>query len=190
MVGIIAAVLLLISIIFSIINHTENIYDIFFSGASDSISFCLKTGGIICLFCGIMNVAKKAGITETISKILYPVLKRLIPNIQQNPEAQDAVCMNIASNMLGLGTAATPFGIRATNHLMNGRTVPDLSVATFIILNTASIQLFPTTIAAILQANGSSEPFAILPAVLISQFTACITGILFIRLFYRNERRL
>ena len=137
-----------------------------------------------------MNVAKKAGITETISKILYPVLKRLIPHIQQNPEAQDAVCMNIASNMLGLGNAATPFGIRATNHLMNGRTVPDLSVATFIILNTASIQLFPTTIAAILQANGSSEPFAILPAVLISQFTACITGILFIRLFYRNERRL
>ena len=57
MVGIIAAVLLLISIIFSIINHTENIYDIFFSGASDSISFCLKTGGIICLFCGIMNVS-------------------------------------------------------------------------------------------------------------------------------------
>ena len=188
MIGVIAAILLLMSIIFCIFSgNSAGVNDALFSGTADAIAFCLKTGGIICFFCGIMNIAKKAGIIQMISKILKPILIKIIPDCGQNSDTEDSVCMNVASNILGLGNAATPFGIKATDLLMGKKQYITRSTASFILLNTASVQILPTTIAAIRQSNGAISAFDILPATLIAQVTACTVGLLLIYLLYKKD---
>lgn len=190
MVGVIAAALLLISFIFSIVTgKSDGLNDALFSGTADAISFCLKTGGLICFFCGIMNIAKKAGIVSTVSKLLRPVMRRLIPDSEQNAQTAEAVSMNISSNILGLGNAATPFGIKATDLLLSGRDRLTRSAAAFLLLNTACIQLIPTTIAAIRQTNGAAAAFDILPATLCTQLVSCAVGLIFVFVLFKKERR-
>ena len=190
MVGVIAAVLLLVSIIFSIVSgKSGDVNDALFSGTADAITFCLKTGGLICFFCGIMNVAKKAGIVRVISNLLRPVIRRIVPDSERSEETAEAVSMNVSSNILGLGNAATPFGIKATDLLLNGRDRLTRSAAAFLLLNTACVQLLPTTIAAIRQSNGAAAAFDILPATLCAQLLSCAVGLILVFLLFKKERK-
>ena len=185
MIGVIAAIFIIAGAIYSFFTGgAEGVTSALLNGGTEAVTFLLKIGGTICFFCGVMNVAKKAGITERLAKILYPVLSKIIPSMKKSPEAGEAVCMNVSSNLLGLGNAATPFGIKAAKGLFKG--IPDRSLASFVVLNTASIQLWPSTVAAIRAAAGSSSPFDILLPVLISQAVACTTGLLLVRLMFKN----
>lgn len=185
MIGIISAVFIVAGTLYSFFTGgAEAVSSAVLSGGSDAVSFLLKTGGAICFFCGIMKIAEKAGLTSKIAKILRPLLSKIIPSMRSSPGAEEAVCMNVSSNLLGLGNAATPFGIKASKSLFKG--IPDRSLASFVVLNTSSVQLIPSTVASIRAAAGSNSPFDILLPVLISQSVACAAGLIFVRIMFRE----
>ena len=126
-----------------------------------------------------MKIAEKSGLTSLIAKLLSPITSKLFPDYDKNSKEIKAICMNITANLLGLGNAATPFGIAAMKELNKNN--PQKNVATnsmiiFILLNTASIQLVPTTIASMRLKYGSKNPLDIIPAVWLTSFIALSIG--------------
>lgn len=140
------------------------------SSCSDAVTLCISLCGIICLWSGIMRVAQSSGLTEIIAKGLSPILKRLFKGISQKGEAMQFIILNITANLLGLGNASTPFGIAAVKALEKEEKTSDTAsdnMILFVVLNTASLQLIPTTAAALRLKHGSAAPMEILPAVWI-----------------------
>lgn len=138
------------------------------SSCSDAVTLCISLCGIICLWSGIMRVAQSSGLTEIVAKGLSPLLKRLFKGISQKGEAMQYIVLNITANLLGLGNASTPFGIAAVKALEKEEKTEETAsdnMILFVVLNTASLQLIPTTAAALRLSHGSSAPMEILPAV-------------------------
>lgn len=138
------------------------------SSCSDAVTLCISLCGIICLWSGIMRVAQSSGLTEVVAKGLGPVLKRLFKGISQKGEAMQYIVLNITANLLGLGNASTPFGIAAVKALEKEEKTEETAsdnMILFVVLNTASLQLIPTTAAALRLNHGSAAPMEILPAV-------------------------
>jgi len=188
MIAVIVFVLILFSFVYgSVQGNLAELSSGLLSGVTDSVSFCLKTGAWMCFFCGIMQVAKQSGITDSLSGILSKPLSKIIPAINKDPEISETVSFNVSSNLLGLGNAATPYGIRAAESMLkrsNGRI--DRSIGTFLILNTASVQLIPTTVASVRESYGSVASFDVLLPILITQLVSCTVGVLLIRLCYKK----
>lgn len=187
MLGIIIAVFCFCAVVYSAVSgNTEALCAGALSGGKNAVEFCLKICGSICFFCGLANVAEKAGITDAISKALSPAINALMPSAKHTPGAKEAISMNLSSNMLGLGNAATPFGIRGSKLLY--RTKITRSLAVFLILNTSSVQLIPSTAMAVLQANGAENPARIILPVLVTQTLSCLFGISLVLLMFPKEK--
>lgn len=149
-------------------------------GADKGIKLILSIAGSMGLWSGIMKVAERAGVTQRLARILSPALGRLMPEYRDDPGVMGAVSANITANILGLGNAATPLGIAAVKRMRQTRkpaSAPDRSMIMFIVINTASIQLIPTTAAALRQSAGSREPYWILPYVWLVSLGALAVGI-------------
>ena len=136
-----------------------------------------------------MEVARQSGLLRFLSKFFSPILSLLFPGIKKDSPAAQAVCLNLAANLLGLGNAATPLGLEAARR-MSRRTpgVASDSLCMLVVCNTASIQLIPTTVAAVRMAAGSATPFDILPAVWVTSALSVATGILAAKLLSRLWR--
>ena len=148
------------------------------TGCGDAVQLAISLAGTLCLWSGVMRIADKSGITTALSRLLRPVTRLLFREIPQHSAAMKAICMNMAANLLGLGNAATPFGIRAAKGMAEryrGRAGDGLCL--LVVCNTASIQLLPTTVAAIRSAAGCASPFDILPAVWLSSALALGAGL-------------
>ncbi len=161
-------------------------------GADKAVKLLLSMTGVMCLWCGVMKIAEKSGLTELLAKALSPVLKRLMPDIKTNGSAMRAVSANITANFFGLGNAATPLGILAMKELQKTNLIkdePSGSMIIFVVINTASVQLIPSTIAAIRQAAGSASPYSILSYVWISSGLALIGGLAAAKLFSLKRRK-
>ena len=144
-------------------------------GVQQAVTFCLTVGGMICLWSGVMEVMRRSGIAAGLSKLLQPVLRRLFPRA-----TLDALSMNVSANLLGLGNAATPAGVRAAQAMareIRGDAAGD-ELCLLVVLNTASIQLLPVTIAAVREAAGAAVPFDILPAVWVTSLCSVTVGLL------------
>ncbi len=164
------------------------------NGAGTAVTTMLSITGMLCLWTGLMKVAEKAGLMAGLAKLLSPVIRLLFPGLKKG-EAREAIAMNMGANLLGLSNAATPLGLRAMKELSklsgDGETA-SRHMITFVVMNCASIQLIPTTVAALRAAAGSAEPFSITPAVWIASFLALVGGIIVSRLlglFAGRERR-
>ena len=150
------------------------------SGAS-SIQLILTMAGIICLWSGIMKIAVESGLTNIFAKIFAPLLRPLFPRLDKKSDAFQSITMNISANLLGLGNAATPFGLKAMEqlHTLNDRRdIASNEMVVFVVMNTASLQLLPTTLAALRQSYGSSAPFEIIVPVWISSACALTVALL------------
>ncbi len=183
----ISAVFILFSVISSLIcGRVEPMLSAFFGGGSSAITYCLNIGGSICFFSGLMKVAEASGITDKVANILRPLVKHIAPTALVNRETEMAVVMNVSSNLFGLGNAATPFGIKAAQNIytLNGLTKPDRSLASFMILNTSSLCLIPSTAIALRQAYGSASPSDILIPVIAVQLLSCVFGLILVRLVF------
>ncbi|MDD6488585.1 MAG: nucleoside recognition domain-containing protein [Clostridia bacterium] len=159
------------------------------NGADKAVSLIISMAGVMCLWTGIMKIADKGGLTAIIAKILSPVLSRLMPDYKKDSAAMRAVSANITANILGLGNAATPFGLIAMKEMQKEnrlKTKPNNSMVMFVVMNTASIQLIPTTIAALRQAAGSKQPYDILPYIWIVSFLSLAVGIILAKVFSRK----
>ena len=148
--------------------------------AGRAVSLSIGLVGILALWLGLMKVAEEAGIVRALGRLARPVLRRLFPSVPADSPAMGAMTMNIAANMLGLGNAATPFGIKAMEELE--RVNPDPGTATdaqalFCALNTASIQLIPASVIALRAAAGARQPADILGATLLASTCATIAAI-------------
>lgn len=156
------------------------------SGAAQGVELCLSMAGLLCLWTGVMEVMRRCGLADKLSRLLRPLLRRLFPAFAGDKEVMDAVSANISANLLGLGNAATPLGLEASR-LMARRTpgVASDGLCMFVVCNTASIQLIPTTVAGLRSAAGCTTPFDILPAVWLASTLSIITGVTAVKLFSR-----
>ena len=136
-----------------------------------------------------MSLMKACGLTELLNRLFRPLLSRLLPHACRDTETLDALSGNVSCNLLGLGNAATPLGIRAAQRMARGcgDTASD-ELCILVVLNTASLQLLPTTVAGVRAALGSASPLDILPAVWLSSILSVAGGILSAKLFSRFWR--
>ncbi len=153
-------------------------------GAKSGVTLAITLAGPLCLWSGILKLMEAAGWLDRLSRILAPLLKRLYPSAWQDPIAREAICGNFSANLLGLGNAATPMGIRAAQKMTTGETATD-ELCRLVVMNTASIQLFPSTVAAVRSGLGAAAPFDILPAVWITSVCSVTMGLLAAGLFSR-----
>ena len=156
-------------------------------GAQNGVTLALSLCGSLCLWSGFAKLTEKSGLARGFSALLRPLLSRLFPEASRDPSALQDLCGNLTANFLGLGNAATPMGISAVRrmHALSGK--PDASdeMCRLIVLNTASIQLIPSTVGAVRASLGSARPFDILPAVWLTSACSVTAGLLAARLFSR-----
>ncbi len=153
-------------------------------GAAAGVDLCLSMAGVLCLWMGVMEVMRRAGLSQKLTRLLKPFLRRLYPDFAKDGKVMDTIAANVSANLLGLGNAATPLGIEAAR-LMSHRTpgVASNSLCMLVVCNTASIQLIPTTVASVRSAAGCATPFDILPAVWLASALSVTAGILAAKLF-------
>lgn len=178
-------------IIYSFINNT-NISSEMLSSASTSIELVFSIIPVICLWLGIMNIAKKSGLLDKVSKLLTPLLRIIFPEIPKNSRCYTYIGTNIIMNMLGLGNAATPFGLKAIREMQELNKEKDTasrSMITFLVLNTASVTIMPTTIISLRVLYKSISPESIIPYIIITSSSACLIGLIIDRLFYLTVKR-
>lgn len=155
-------------------------------GAAGAVELALSMAGTICLWMGVMEVMQRAGLAEKLARLLRPILRRLFPDFASDAGVMDTIAANVSANLLGLGNAATPLGLEAARRM--ARRTPGVagdSLCMLVVCNTASIQLIPTTVAAVRMAQGCAAPFDILPAVWVTSALSVCTGIAAARLLRR-----
>lgn len=148
-------------------------------GAQAGITLAISMAGSICLWTGIGKLMQKAGLTSALSRILAPLLHRLFPGAKTDPILAEELSGNICANLLGLGNAATPMGVRAVQRMAQNapRGTASDEMCRLIVLNTASIQLIPANVAAVRASLGSAAPFDILPAVWVTSLCSAGLGV-------------
>lgn len=158
-------------------------------GSAAALDVCLSLLGIMCLWTGIAKIGEKAGIIKKVSKILQPALRWLFPDLKDE-KAKEGIVMNIAANLFGMGNAATPLGIKAMEELKRAGGVQDAAtnaMCMFAVLNTASLQLIPTTLISLRQAYGSADPGIIIVPVWLAGLCALTAGIAAEKFFERKR---
>lgn len=160
------------------------------TGGQPAITLCLKLMGVIAFWSGIMNIAEKSGLTNIISLMLSPILRLLFPKLEKNSPARKAMSMNITANILGLGSAATPFGLEAMSRLKEETSIKDFTASNemvrFVVINAASVSIIPTTIAMLRSENGSTAPMDIIFPALLTSFAALFTAVLLTFIFEKG----
>ena len=159
--------------------------------AGEAVQLLVRISGMICLWSGFMRIARDCGLIEKLARISAPLLRLLYPDVREDSDAFRYISMNLSANLLGLGNAATPMGIRAMRELKKhnpGNTATD-SMVTFVLMNTASIQLIPTTVAALRKSYGSQRPFDVIVCVWLTSIAALTAGLLSSKLIGRRWRR-
>ena len=154
--------------------------------AASAIELSLSMAGALCLWSGVMEVMNVCGLSAGLARLFRPLLRRLLPDASRDSETLAAISANVSANLLGLGNAATPLGIRAARRMAVGcgGTASD-ELCLLVVLNTASIQLLPATVASLRAALGCETPFDILPAVWLASVLSVSAGLLTARLFSR-----
>ncbi len=148
-------------------------------GAGKAIELCLSIAGIICLWTGVMEIMTACGISRGLARCFRPLLRRLMPQAAKDEETMAALSGNFSANLLGLGNAATPLGMRAAERMARGcQGVASDELCLLVVMNTASIQLFPATIAAVRGSFGAVSPLDILPAVWMTSLASVTAGLL------------
>lgn len=182
--------MVVVSVLFGAFNGTIGaVGSAAMEGAAAAVELTLSMAGILCMWSGIMAIMSACGLTDGLSRLFRPLLSRLLPNACRDPETLAAVSANVSANLLGLGNAATPLGIQAARRMAagtGGRATDELCL--LVVLNTASIQLLPTTVASVRSACGSASPFDILPAVWLASALSVTAGLLAAKILSRLWR--
>lgn len=189
MLGKIMTVLFAAAAIFGLFCGNFSDFDKFVTdGADYTVTFIIKIAGAICFFCGAANIASEAGLIKKLSRAAEPFLKRLIPSAFKDGKTAENASLNISSNILGLGNAATPFGIAAARGIYKTDGQISRSLAMFILLNTSSLQLIPSTVIALRQAAGAKNPSAIVLPVIITQLFSLGAAVLLSFAFFGKDK--
>lgn len=172
---------IIISFIYSIYTgNISNVNNAIFSSAEQTVSLCITMLGTLCLWNGIMNIAVKTSLISKLTKFLKPLIKFLFPDLKNDKKISEEVSMNIIANILGLGNASTPLGLKAISSMQEknkDKSTLSNSMAMFILINTASLQIIPTTVIAIRSSLNSTNPSKIILAVWVATIAAFLTAV-------------
>lgn len=148
-------------------------------GAGDALQISLTIAGPICLWAGIGQLMQAVGAAHQLSRLFLPLLKFLYPTVKKDPILAEHLSGNFCANLLGLGNAATPMGICAVKRLQNPHAPSEATdeMCRLVVMNTASIQLLPTTVAALRHGAGSATPFDIIPCVWVTSVLSVSAGL-------------
>ena len=193
MVTIIFGSFLIIGIVYSFINGNISIINTtLISSGTIAIDIAIKMIPLLCLWLGIMKIAEDSGLLHKISKEMSKIIKPLFPELKSDGDAIAYLGSNIVMNILGLGNAATPFGLKAMNEMQKENPNKDTatrSMITFLVMNTASVTLIPTTVISFRAMNHSNNPTEIVGACIIATILSCSFGLLMDRIFYHIWRK-
>lgn len=194
MLGKFFSIMCLISVFFAVFSgNTENIGTAVMDGAERAITLSISLCGMMCLWSGIMNVLEKANITQKLSRIFHPFIRFAFPDVAKTSVGEKEICSSICANMLGIGNAATPLGIKAMQKMQ--KIYPDKAgndMITFAVMNTAPLSLIPQTLITLRNAAGSQNPFLIIVPVWICSFASFMFSVFISRALalFSNRRGL
>ena len=185
---------IVIAIVFSLINGTyTQVNNSIFIGIEDTVTLIISFVGSISFWNGIMNIIQNTSLIDKLKKILSPLIKLIFPKIDLESEAGKNIAMNMTTNILGLGNAATPCGLKAIEELQKDNLNKDKlsnNMLLFILINTASIQLIPTTIISIRSGLGSNNPSCIIIGVWFSSIIAFTSMLIIVKTYIKLKRRI
>lgn len=186
--------MILLSLVFGIMGgRVQEVSEAALNEGITAVELVIQLCGGLCLWSGVMKVAQKSGLTDSLSRMMAPILKPLFRPIHPASEAGKLISMNMVANLIGLGNAVTPLGIAAMRELekySHNKKKATNNMVMFVVLNTASLQIIPTTTAMLRLAAGSKAPMEIVPAVWIASLCSVISGVLMVWLlnpFFREE---
>ena len=181
MLNIIWPVFIIISFGYAIVvGNLENVNKSIFDSAESAVELSIAFLGTMCLWNGLMKIVQETTLIDKLTKLLNPAMRFLFPELKKTSKANKEMSMNIIANILGLGNAATPLGIRAMNELQkenDDKNILSNTMIMFIVLNTASLQLIPTTVIAIRTSLGSERPSAVIVPIWIATIVAAVTAV-------------
>lgn len=184
---------IVVGIVYSFITgNTSYINDSLITSGGNAIEMILKMIPLLCLWMGVMKIASSSGLLGVMSKKLSRIIHPLFPELDRDSEAISYIATNMAMNMLGTGSGATPFGLKAFEELQKDNPKKDTatrSMITFLVINTASVTIIPTTVISLRTLNGSVNPTEIILASIIVTVLSCGFGIVVDRIFYHLWRR-
>ena len=192
MLNILWPIFIIISIIFAIFSgNIEEINNSIFESTQSAINLTLTLLGATCLWSGIMEIVSKTEIIKKLSKILNKITKKFFYDLNSESKSYNNIIMNIIANILGLGNAATPLGLKAMSELQKENNEKERlsdNMMMLIVLNTASLQIIPTTVIAVRSSLGSSNPTQIIVPVWIATIGAAFVGIFVAKIIIRVTR--
>ena len=192
MINYIWGVFILLGVIISIIKGDNNLTNNLITSGTKGIDIIINLVPLMCLWLGTMKIADSSGLLNIISNKLSKIIRVVFPEIPKGDPAIAYISSNIVMNMLGLGNAATPFGIKAMTRLKelnNNSDIASRSMITFLVINTSSVTIIPTAVISLRIASGSNNPTEIMTACIITTFLSSFIGLLIDRLFYFIWRR-
>ena len=192
MINYIWGVFILLGVTISIIKGDNNLTNNLITSGTKGIDIIINLVPLMCLWLGTMKIADSSGLLNIISNKLSKIIRVVFPEIPKGDPAIAYISSNIVMNMLGLGNAATPFGIKAMTRLKelnNNSDIASRSMITFLVINTSSVTIIPTTVISLRIASGSNNPTEIMTACIITTFLSSFIGLLIDRLFYFIWRR-
>ena len=183
--------MIVVSYIFSFFAGTTDVVTkSVFDGSESAVSLVVSLLGMMCLWTGLLEIAQESGLTKKVQKLLYPVIRWLFPSVCKNSDVAGAISMSMTANLLGLSNAATPLGLSAMEKLEKRnfeKSVASDEMCMFVVINTASITLIPTTLLTIRTAFGSSAPLEILIPVWIVSVISLLSGVICAKLCARRR---
>lgn len=193
MLNYIWGVMILISLVTSLFTgRVEQTAAAAAEGAAAAIESCISLLGIMCLWTGLAKIGERAGLVKVFARALRPITKLLFPRLRSDSPAIGAIVMNVVANLLGMGNAATPLGIKAVgelNKLNNGRRTASNEMCMFVVINTASLQLLPATLISMRQSWGSANAGEVIVPVWIVSICALTVGVCTAKLLERRGGR-
>ena len=159
-------------------------------GASGAIRLTLTLGGMMCLWCGVMRVLEEAGVVGRLARLLRRPLAFFFPDTAKSREGLEEICANLAANLLGVGNAATPMALRALEKMQKNNPTPEVATGdmiTLTVLNTCSVSLIPSTLLALRQQAGASDPFEILLPIWICSACCALLALVVTRALRSNR---
>ena len=193
MLNIVWPIFIIISFSYSIFFGDINLLNSeIFRSIESAINLSINLLGTVCLWNGIMQIASKTSVIDKLTRFLKPIIKCLFPELRNKPKIQKEISMNMIANILGLGNAATPLGLKAMKSMQEENPEKERltdSMAMFIVLNTASIQIIPTTVIAIRNSLGSENATAIVFPVGIATICAAISGFIAVKILIKLTKK-
>ncbi len=192
MINYIWGVFIILGITYSIINKDPNLTNNLLTSGKNSIDMILTILPLMCLWLGITKIAEASSLLTLVSKKLSKIVRIIFPEIPKDHPAIGYISSNIVMNMLGLGNAATPFGIKAMEKLKElnkNKDVASRSMITFLVINTSSVTIIPTTVISLRLLHGSMDASEIIPVTILTTFISTFIALILDRIFYLVWRK-